>query len=77
MKTSLKALIGKLNPLTRRAMESAVNVALSRTHHEADVEHVLVELVAMADSDCLAILKAYDIDASRFEKDLLASLARL
>jgi len=77
MKTSLKALIGKLNPLTRRAMESAVNVALSRTHHEADVEHVLVELVAMADSDFVAILKAYDIEPSRFEKDLLAALAKL
>ena len=77
MKTSLKALIGKLNPLSRRAMELAVNVALSRTHHEADVEHVLVELLGMPDSDCVAILKAFGVDPARLEQDLLAGLARL
>jgi len=77
MKTSLKSLIGKLNPLCRRAMESAVNVAVSRTHHEADVEHVLIELVGMQDSDCVAILKAYDIQIPKLEKDLLAGLAKL
>ena len=77
MKTSLKSLIGKLNPLCRRAMELAVNVAVSRTHHEADVEHVLLELVAMQDSDCVAILKAYDIQIPKLEKDLLAGLAKL
>jgi type VI secretion system protein VasG len=77
MKTSLKSLIGKLNPLCRRAMESAVNVAVSRTHHEADVEHVLIELVGMQDSDCVAILKAFDISIPKLEKDLLAGLAKL
>jgi type VI secretion system protein VasG len=77
MKTGLKSLFGKLNPLCRRAMESAVNVAVSRTHHEADVEHVLIELVGMQDSDCVAILKAYDIKPERLEKDLLAGLAKL
>ncbi|WP_005032955.1 type VI secretion system ATPase TssH [Holophaga foetida] len=77
MKTGLKPLIGKLNPLCRRAMETAVNVALSRTHHEVDVEHVLLELLALQDSDCVAILKAYDIQVARLEKDLLAGLSRL
>lgn len=77
MRTSLKSLIGKLNPLTRRAMEAAVNVALSRTHHEADVEHVLLELVGMQDSDCVTILKAYDVQPAKLEKDLLAALATM
>jgi len=77
MKTSLKSLIGKLNPLCRQAMERAVNVALSRTHHEADVEHVLLELLALPDSDCAAILKAYDIQVARLEKDLQTGLGRL
>ncbi len=75
MKTSLKSLIGKLNPLCRRAMESAVNVALSRTHHEADVEHVLLELLAAQDSDAVAILKAFDVPPAKLEKDLLAAMA--
>jgi type VI secretion system protein VasG len=77
MKTNLKPLMGKLNPLTRRAMESAVNAALSRTHHEADVEHVLLELLGRQDSDCVAILNAYDLQPSRLEKDLLTGLTKL
>ena len=75
MKTNLKSLIGKLNPLCRRAMESAVNVALSRTHHEADVEHVLLELLAVQDSDAVAILKAFDVQPAKVEKDLLTAMA--
>lgn len=77
MKTSLKALFDKLNPLCRRAMESAVNAALSRTHHEADVEHVLLELIAAQESDCAVILRAFGIQPARLEKDLLAGLARM
>lgn len=77
MRTSLKSLIGKLSPLTRRAMEAAVNVALTRTHHEADVEHVLVELVGMPESDCVAILKAYDIPPESLQRDLMAGMATL
>jgi len=77
MKTSLKSLIGKLDPLCRRALEAAVNVAVARAHHEVDVEHVLLELVGMPDSDCVAILKAYDLPLHKLEKDLHAGLARL
>lgn len=76
MNTNLKALIAKLNPTTRRAMESAANVALARTHHEVDIEHVLLELLDRADSDLVTILKAYSIDVASLQKDLLGSLDR-
>jgi type VI secretion system protein VasG len=75
MQTNLKSLIGKLNPTTRKAMETAANVALSRTHFEIDIEHVLVELLDKGESDVTTILSAYDIDPRRFEKDLLDSLS--
>jgi len=77
MKTSLKALIGKLNPLSRRALESAANVAMTRTHHEVDVEHLLLELLARPESDCVAILKAYDVDPAALARDLMDGLTRL
>ncbi|HEY0843771.1 MAG TPA: type VI secretion system ATPase TssH [Noviherbaspirillum sp.] len=77
MNTNLKALIAKLNPVTRRAMESAANVALSRTHHEVDIEHVLLELLDKADSDFVAILKAYGVDTATLQNDLQKSLAHL
>ena len=74
MTIDLKSLIAKLDSPTRKAMESAANVALSRTHHEIDIEHVLLELLAATDGDLLRILKAYRIDAQRLQADLLASL---
>ncbi|WP_334187804.1 type VI secretion system ATPase TssH [Noviherbaspirillum sp.] len=76
MNTNLKALIAKLNPTTRHAMEFAANLALSRTHHEIDVEHVLLALLDKPDTDLAAILKAYDIDTARLETDLTAGLAQ-
>ena len=51
MTIDLKSLIAKLDSPTRKAMESAANVALSRTHHEIDIEHVLLELLAATDGD--------------------------
>ena len=74
MTINLKSLIAKLDTPTRKAMESAANVALSRTHHEVDIEHVLLELLAASDSELLRILKAYRIDAQRLQADLLTSL---
>ncbi|MBP8215503.1 MAG: type VI secretion system ATPase TssH, partial [Propionivibrio sp.] len=74
MTINLKSLIGKLDTPTRKAMESAANVALSRTHHEVDIEHVLLELLASSDGDLLRILKAYHVDAQRLQADLLDSL---
>jgi type VI secretion system protein VasG len=74
MTINLKSLIGKLDTPTRKAMESAANVALSRTHHEVDIEHVLLELLAASDGDLLRILKAYHVDAQRLQADLLDSL---
>jgi len=76
MNTNLKALVAKLNPMTRRAVESAANVALSRTHHEIDIEHVLLEMLDKSDSDLVAILKAYSIDTARLEKDLLHGISQ-
>ncbi len=74
MTINLKSLIGKLDVPTRKAMESAASVALSRTHHEVDIEHVLLELLAASDDDLLRILKAYHVDAGRLQGDLLDSL---
>jgi type VI secretion system protein VasG len=75
MTTNLKSLISKLNATTRRAMESAANIALSRTHHEVDIEHVLLELLDQRDSDLVAILKAYHINADQLQKKLHDHLA--
>jgi type VI secretion system protein VasG len=74
MSTNLKALIEKLNPTSRRAMEFAANLALARTHHEVDIEHVLLALLDHGNTDVVSILRAYGVEPSRLQKDLLDSL---
>lgn len=76
MNTNLKALITKLNSTTRSAMESAANLALSRTHHEVDIEHVLLELLDKPDTDIAALLHAYDLDSRQLRTDLLDGISR-
>ena len=76
MPSNLKSLIGKLNTPTRQALESAANQALSRTHHEVDIEHVLLALLDSADSDFLAIAKAYGLDPVDLTQELQDSLSQ-
>lgn len=70
MSTNLKSLIGRLNTTTRRALESAANLALSRTHFEVDFEHVLLSLIENADSDLVCTLRAYDIAIADLQRAL-------
>ncbi|HEY2377839.1 MAG TPA: type VI secretion system ATPase TssH [Gemmatimonadaceae bacterium] len=77
MPVNLRALIAKLNPTTRGAVEAAAGLCLSRTHYDVEVEHYLVKLLDATDSDFAFILKQYAIDRSRLASDLAKSLDHL
>ena len=51
MSVKLKALIGKLNPETRNALEAAAGLCLSRTHYDVEIEHYLMKLLDRTDGD--------------------------
>jgi type VI secretion system protein VasG len=67
---NLKSLIGKLNDTSRRALESAAGLCLSRTNYNVEVEHWLLKLLETTDTDLHRILRQYEIDVSRLERDL-------
>lgn len=77
MNVDLRALIGKLNPTTRGAMDAAAGLCLSRTHYDVEVEHFLLKLMDHPEGDVLAILKRFEIDRSDLAAQLTASLDRL
>ena len=77
MSVNLRALIAKLNPTTRGAVEAAAGLCLSRTHYDVEVEHYLVKLLDSTDSDFAFVLKQYAIDRSRLASDLAKSLDHL
>ena len=70
----LKALIGRLTPVARRAFEEAANRALSRTHHEIEIEHVLLILLDQTDNAFNAALRATGVDIALLERGLEQTL---
>ena len=66
----LKSLVGKLNEPTRNALEGAAGLCLSRTHYNVEIEHWLLKLLEIPDSDLLALLDKYEIDYGKFTRDL-------
>ena len=77
MAINLKSLVGKLNPLTRRALEAAAGMCLSRTNYNVEIEHWLLKLLEPADSDIARIVKHYGVNVPRANRDLTRSLDKL
>ena len=70
MSVNLKSLIGKLNDSTRGTLEGAAGLCLSRTHYDIEVEHFLLKMLDLADSDMAKILHQFGVDGSRLQKEL-------
>jgi len=77
MSINLKSLIGKLNDLTRNALESAAGLCLSRTHYDVEVEHFLLKLLDQAEGDFARVASHFGVDKSRLAGELNRSLDKL
>ncbi|MFZ4858653.1 MAG: type VI secretion system ATPase TssH [Desulfuromonadaceae bacterium] len=73
-KSNLKSLIGKLNEPCRIALEQAAGLCLSQTHYEIDIEHFLLKLLDIQNSDLHKILRYFEINESRFRNDLTRAI---
>jgi type VI secretion system protein VasG len=69
-----KSLAGKLNALCRRALEGAAGLCLSRSNYHVEIEHWLVKLLESSQSDFVRLLRHYDIDSSRVQRELTRAL---
>jgi type VI secretion system protein VasG len=77
MEINLKSLIGKLNDVSRRALESAAGLCLSRSNYNVEIEHWLVKILELNDSDLGRLLRYYEIDQSRLTRDVTRAIDRL
>jgi type VI secretion system protein VasG len=73
---NLKSLIAHLNDTTRRALEGAAGLCLSRTNYEVEVEHVLLKLTETPNTDLHRIFSHFGVDTSRFTRELTAAMDR-
>ncbi|MDA7746069.1 type VI secretion system ATPase TssH [Psychromonas sp.] len=73
----LKSLVGKLNETSRNALEGAAGLCLARTHFNVEIEHWLLKLLEVPDSDISAVLEKFDINLGRLQQDLNRELDRI
>lgn len=66
----LKSLVVKLNEPCRNALEGAAGLCLSRTHYNVEIEHWLLKLLEIPDSDILVVLDKFDINIGNLVRHL-------
>jgi type VI secretion system protein VasG len=66
----LKSLVVKLNEPCRNALEGAAGLCLSRTHYNVEIEHWLLKLLEIPDSDIQALLTKYEINLGALVRHL-------
>ena len=72
----LELLIAKLNDTTRRAAEQAVVLCQQRGHHEVDLEHLFLALLAQPPNDLTVLCRHFGVSADGLREDLEAELQR-
>ncbi|MFN7183091.1 MAG: type VI secretion system ATPase TssH [Thermomonas haemolytica] len=70
MALNLRALIARLNPTVRGAMEGAAGLCLSRGQYEVEIEHLLAKLLEVENSDLRRILRHFEIVPDALEREL-------
>lgn len=73
----LRALIAKLNETTWRALEAATGLAMSRSHYNVEIEHWLIKLLEVPDSDLSLLVARFEIDPARLTAALNKVLDKL
>ena len=74
---NLKSLVARLNDPSRRALEAAAGLCLSRTNYNVEIEHWLLKLLEDPKNDLGEILRSYEIDHTRLIQRITGQLDRL
>ena len=77
MNVNLKSLVGRLNDVSRNALEGAAGLCLSRTNYDVEIEHILAKLLEQDDTDLHKICRHFEVNVDRLSKDVQQSIDRL
>jgi type VI secretion system protein VasG len=72
-----RVLVEKLNPTCRRALETAAEMCVKRTHYNVEVEHLLLRLLEDGRSDATPVLRYYDVSDADALRELTHALDRI
>lgn len=74
MSAELEVLVNKLNPICRRALQKAAESCVSQTHYNVEVEHLLLQLMDVPDTDLKAIFQHYEVELTSIQNQLTRSM---
>lgn len=77
MNVNLKSLVGRLNDVSRGALEGAAGLCLSRTNYDVEIEHILAKFLEQDDTDLHKICAHFEVNLDRLSKDVSVALDRL
>jgi type VI secretion system protein VasG len=74
---NLKELVAKLDDTCRRTLEGAAGLCLSRTNYNVEIEHWLMKLLEVSNTDLQTALRAFGVEAARLNADLTRAIDKL
>lgn len=77
MAVNLSALVARLDPICKTAMEAAAGLCMARSHYDVEIEHLLLKLLDTPDTDLSRILKHFGVDPAALERELERTLNSL
>ncbi|HEX7832941.1 MAG TPA: type VI secretion system ATPase TssH [Thermoanaerobaculia bacterium] len=76
MSTELRTLIGKLNPICKRALETAAALCVAQTHYNVEIEHLFLKLIDLPGTDVAPVLRYYGVQLNDVTQQLTAALEK-
>ncbi|MGI9282655.1 MAG: type VI secretion system ATPase TssH [Endozoicomonas sp.] len=73
---NLKALVDKMSPALRDALEGAAGLCLAHNQYNVELEHWLLKLLDRSDTDFYSLLELHEVNPSTLAKQLASSIAK-
>jgi type VI secretion system protein VasG len=74
MATEMKNLVSKLNHPSKRALEGAAALCVTKTNYNVEIEHFIYKLLEQSETDVRQILRQYDVDIESVKRYLLGAI---
>ncbi len=76
MSSELRSLIAKLNPLAKRALETAAALCVAQTNYNVEVEHFLMKVLDLPATDIAPVLRYYNVETSELARQLTEAIEK-
>ena len=73
---NLKSLVGKMSPYMRDSLEGAAGLCLAHSQYNVELEHWLLKLLDISDTDFVTLLEKHEVNPATLAKQLANTIAR-